>query len=191
MCKSGSASLAFFYCDFRHEKKKDHRDLLSSLLIQLSGQSDTYHGILSNFYSEHDGGSRHPGDHELTQCLKDMLKSTGQLPVYIIIDGLDECSNISGRPSPREKVATLVEELVTLHLPNLRICVTSCPEADIETVLNPLTSHSLSLHNDARQNQDIIDYITSVVDDDQKMRRWRAEDKEVVIRTLSLKAHGM
>ena len=39
---SGRASLAFFYCDFREGQKKDVRGLLSSLLVQLCGQSDAY-----------------------------------------------------------------------------------------------------------------------------------------------------
>jgi hypothetical protein len=33
--KSGLGSLAFFYCDFRDDQKKDQRGLLSSLLVQL------------------------------------------------------------------------------------------------------------------------------------------------------------
>jgi hypothetical protein len=47
MQKSGLASLAFFYCDFREEEKKDLRGLLSSLLVQLCYQSDSYCEILS------------------------------------------------------------------------------------------------------------------------------------------------
>src|SRR5712691_2544506 len=42
ICVSGQASLAFFYCDFREDQKKDGRGLLSSLLVQLCGQSDAY-----------------------------------------------------------------------------------------------------------------------------------------------------
>src|ERR1700761_6906622 len=89
--KSGLASLAFFYCDFREDRKKDKSGLLSSLLIQLSEQSDTYSAILSEFYEAHDDGSQHASDTELLACLKDMLKVPGQATVYIIIDALDEC----------------------------------------------------------------------------------------------------
>jgi hypothetical protein len=86
-----------------------------------------------------------------------------------------------------------MEELVGLRLPNLRLCVTSRPEADIRTVLGPLTSTSsrISLHDEYGQEQDIIKYINDIVRSDRKMKRWREEDKQLIIQTLSDRAHGM
>ena len=84
-----------------------------------------------------------------------------------------------------------VEELIGSQLPNLRICVTSRPEADIKVVLYPLTSHFISLHDECGQMEDIENYIKSVVDADQMMRRWNAADKQLVITVLTNKAHGM
>src|SRR5260221_12776189 len=52
MCETGPASLAFFYCDFREDKKKNMRGLLSSLLIQPFDQSAADYGELTKFYSE-------------------------------------------------------------------------------------------------------------------------------------------
>jgi hypothetical protein len=61
-----------------------------------------------------------------------MLTLPDQRPIYLILDALDESPKISGIRSPREKVLRLVMELVELlHLPNLRICVTSRPKIDI------------------------------------------------------------
>ena len=112
MRKSGLASLAFFYCDFREDEKRDLGGLLLSLLVQLCHQSDSYCRILSNFYSEHANSSQHPRDDALVRCLKDILEVPGQAPVYLIVDGLDECSNSSAIPSPREKVLMLLEDLI-------------------------------------------------------------------------------
>src|SRR6266852_4968778 len=123
--KSGLASLAFFYCDFRDDQKKDLRGLLSSLLVQLGGQSDAYSTVLSDFYMTHGRGSQHASDTELVDCLKDMLNLPGQATVHIVIDALDECPVTTGLVFARKKVLELVEELVNLHIPNLRICVTS------------------------------------------------------------------
>ena len=189
--KSGLASLAFFYCDFRENEKRDLRGLLSSLLVQLCHQSDSYCHILSSFRSEHANGSQHPSDDELMQCLKDILEVPNQAPVYLIVDGLDECSNASDMPSPREKVLTLFKRLVGFNLPNLRLCVTSRPEIDIKVTLEPLTFCSVSLHDESEQREDIDNYIRSVVNTDPKMERWKATDKELVIDVLIKKSDGM
>ena len=87
--KMGLASLAFFYCDFRDEQKKDLRGLLTSLLVQLGDQSNAYSTILSDFYVAHGRGSQHAADCELLECLKNMLMLSGQPTVHIIIDAID------------------------------------------------------------------------------------------------------
>ena len=191
MCKNGLALSAFFYCDFRDDEKKTLRGLLSSLLVQFCHSSDSYATILSDFYSEHDNGSRHPSDSALIGFLKRILKHPGQAPIYIIIDALDECPNTFGMPTPREKVLKFVVELVNLHLTNLHICVTSRPEADISTSLDPLPFNQISLHIESGQVKDIVDYIKFIVRTDPKMERWRAADKELVIEVLTNKVDGM
>jgi len=190
MQKSGLASLAMFYYDFREDQKKDLRGLVSSVLVQLCHQSDSCCDILFRFYSDHATGSQHPGDDELVHCLKSILELPGQAPIFLIVDGLDECPNIT-LPSPREKVLMLLEDLVDSHLPNLRICVTSRPEVDIKIVLEPLTFRSVSLHDERGQMEDIEKYIRSVVNTSRKMRRWKPEHKELVINVLTKRADGM
>jgi hypothetical protein len=127
----------------------------------------------------------------MVECLKEMLTLETQGPTYIIMDALNECPTTSTIPSPREEVLELVDELVGLHLSNLHICVTSRPEHDIQAVLERLTPHPVSLHDESGQKQDIADYVSSFVRSDRKMRRWREEDKDLVIKTLSEKADGM
>ena len=122
-----------------------------------------------------------------------MLKVPCKVPIYVIVDALDECPDASGVQSPREKVLALVEQLVGLRLPNLRICTTSRPEVDIRNTLIPLTSTSnrISLHDEDGQKKDIVDYINSVVYSDKKIMRWREKDKKFVAKTLSDRAGGM
>jgi hypothetical protein len=62
---------------------------------------------------------------------------------------------------------------------------------DIKAVLDHLEFRSISLHDEEGQEQDILNYITSVVHSDPKMQKWRAEDKNRVIVELSQKANGM
>jgi hypothetical protein len=109
------------------------------------------------------------------------------------LHSLDESSNTSGIPSPRERVLELVKELVELGLPHLRICITSRPEIDIQDVLAPLTSLRVSLHDQSGQKNDIVEYVKSVVYSNSEpiMKRWKAEHKELVIEVLSERADGM
>ena len=185
--------MAYFYFDFRDLEKQHIRNLLPSLLIQLSAQSDSRRDILSRLYLEHDNGEKKPRVTVMTQCLIDMLTVSDQRPTYIILDALDECTNSSGIPSPREQVLTLVKDLVKLRLSHLHICVTSRPEFDIRATLRPLALHSISLHDESGQKKDIVDYVKSVVysDSETRMKRWREEDKNMVVESLSEKADGM
>jgi hypothetical protein len=139
----------------------------------------------------HGRGSQHASDDELLQCLVQMLELPEQATAYIIIDALDECPMTGGLPSPREGVLEFVKKLIGLRIPNLRICVTSRPEADIEDILGPLTFRSVSLHGESGQVQAIAEYVKFVVGTDSRMRTWRKEDQELVIEVLTKKADGM
>jgi hypothetical protein len=190
MWRQGLASLAFFYCNSREDQKKGLRGLLLSVLFQLCDQSDSYCDILSALYSAHHHGVQDPSDDALVRCLTDILKYPEQPPVFLIIDGLDKYSNISAMPSPRRNVLILLEELINLQLPNVHICVTSRHEMDVHVVLDPLTFHSISLHNEDGQMEDIIKYISSTVNTDPEMQMWKGEDKQLVIDALTKSADG-
>ena len=191
MSDAGSAFLAYFYFDFKDTEKQDSRALLSSLIVQLSNQSDQFCDILQGLYSKNKDGSQQPDTASLLRCLKDMLAITKSQPVYLVIDALDGCLNDSGIPSSREKMLMMVKELVELRHQNLRVCVTSRPEYDIRTTLEPLATQQVSLHNESGQKRDISDYITSVVHSDGKMKKWRDTEKDMVVERLTAKADGM
>jgi hypothetical protein len=190
ICKAGLASSAYFYFDFKDSSKRDIRSLLSSVLFQLCDQSDHSWSILSQLYTTHHDGADQPSELALLKCLQNILNVQRKPPTYIIIDAIDECPNTPGIPSPREKVLSLVEDLVNSH-PNLRICVTSRPEQDIRTVLEPLTPRHISLHDQTGQKSDIANYVRFVVQSDQTMRRWKPEDRELVIDILTERADGV
>ena len=183
--------MAYFYFDFRDAEKQHLRGLLSSLIFQLSANSDPCYQILSRLYSDHAGGTVEPPEDVLSECLVEMLQVPGQPPTYIIIDALDECPNISGMPTPREQVLEFLDHLVKLDFPNVHICATSRPEIDIRNIIVPLAPFRMSLHDEGGQKEDILSYINKVVHADPRMRRWRNADKQLVINLLSDKADGM
>ncbi|KAH9026618.1 hypothetical protein EDB85DRAFT_1828510, partial [Lactarius pseudohatsudake] len=193
VCEAGSAIMAYFYFDFRDLKKQTCRDLLLSLVSQLFSRSIPYCDILHRVYKTHENGTRQPSDDTLKECLKEMLRLPGQGTIFIVLDALDECPDSSSIPSPRDEVLQLVKELVELDLQGLHICATSRPEVDIRAVLEPLAFFSVSLHNESGQTSDIADYVQNVVNSSSSaaMRRWRADDKKLVIETLTERADGM
>ncbi len=188
---TGLASVAYYYFDFKDAGKQDRRGLLTSLLTQLCTRSHRGYDILSRLYEAHENGSRQPSDLDLIQCLKNVLALPGHERVFIIVDAVDESPNGPGIRSPREKVVQLIKELVALQHPDIRVCITSRPEADIRAVLEPLASHAVSLHDEGGQRNDINDYIESFVESDANMQKWRPEDRQLVIVSLSQKSNGM
>jgi hypothetical protein len=193
ICEAGLAIMAYFYFDFRDLNKQSCHDLLLSLISQLSTRSNLCCDILHRVYEAHEKGTRQPSDDTLKECLKDMLRLPGQGPIFIIMDALDECPDSSGFPSPRDEVLQLLKELVDLRLQELHICATSRPEVDIRTVLEPLAFYSFSLHDEIGQKTDIANYVRNVVNSSPStaMRRWRDDDKNLVIETLTERADGM
>ena len=185
--------MAYFYFDFRDANKQGFRDLVPSLLTQLSASSGPRCDILSHLYLEHNEGKKQPSDNRLAECLKQMLTLPDERPTYLIIDALDESPNTLGIPSHRERVLYFLKELVELRLSNLHICVTGRREIEIRDVLEPLTSCRVSLHDQTGQKQDIEEYVRSIVYSNTEpiMRGWRTEDKELVIKVLSERANGM
>ncbi len=188
-----SALIAYYYCDFKDLNKRDIRGLLASVLLQLVDDSDSCWDTLHQLYKACRDGSEQPSEATLIRCLGSMIDLPGQVPIYLIVDALDECPNNTGTPSAREKVLNFVQDLLQSDHPNLFVCITSRPEQDISATLNSLTSPStsVSLHEEGGQRQDIINYVRSFVQTDAAMRRWREEDKELVVNVLSERAGGM
>jgi hypothetical protein len=191
MRKAGLATVGYFYFDFRDPAKQDAHGLLSSLLIQFCVQSDEFLEILSSLYSAHNRGLEQPSDDALAQCLKHMLEISKQEPIYIILDALDECPNSHGFPSPREEALKIVKDLIDLKLPHLHFCISSRSEIDIRKVFEPLMTYRVSLDDQSGQNEDIANYIRSIVRSDAIMGKWPEEEKRLVIQTLVQNSSGM
>jgi len=188
-----SALVAYHYFDFKDASKRHLHGLLASILFQLCDSCDPFQSVLHKLYKTCRNGSERPRDAALVNCLKTMVELPGRPPIFFIIDALDECPNTTGTPSARDEVLDFVEDLVVSNHSHLFLCLTSRPEQDIQTVINPLTSAScrVALHDESGQKEDIYNYVRSFVSTDRAMRRWREEDKELVIKTLSERAGGM
>ena len=179
----------YYYFDFRDSKKQDCYGLLSSLILQLSVNSEPCSNILSKLYSDI-GPVLEPTLIALKTCIKDMLSQPEQGPIHIIVDGVDECPNSSGLPSARREVLGLIKELVGLKRLNVHVCVASQPEIDIRRELGSLKPLQISLDDEIGHKADIIAYIKHTVHS-YCMSEWSEGNQSLVINTLSQKANGM
>ncbi|KAH9980858.1 ankyrin repeat-containing domain protein [Lactifluus volemus] len=184
-------SICYFYFDYKDTSKRDIRGLLSSLLIQLCDQSHHFWGLLSRLYDTHNNGREQPTEEKLMKCLKDMLNLDERLPVYIIIDALDECLNNPPTSSPRRKVLDLLEDLVKSHFSRVHILVTSRDEHDIRHAFQSLPSLHITLHDQGGQKDDIVNYVKFMTHSHKDMQKWRSKDRDLVIQRLSEGANGM
>ena len=91
MQESRPVLIAYFYFDFKDASKRGLRGLLASLLFQLGDDSDRCRDVLDELYTSCRDGSEQPSDAALAGCLKGMLELPGQLPIFLIVDALDEC----------------------------------------------------------------------------------------------------
>ncbi|KAH9167673.1 hypothetical protein EDB89DRAFT_2245573 [Lactarius sanguifluus] len=172
---------------FFESNRFENRKVTGSLpwvhsLIRLSTRSYAFCDILSRLYETHDNGACLPSDKALTQCLEEMLTLPNQGPVYLILDALDECPDTSDVPSTREQVLDLVKDLVAFDF----LLSTSVLRV-------PRRSQTDSLQDERGQKKDLASYVRSVVysGSGKFMKRWRKEDEEHVIETLSERADGM
>ncbi|KAJ6555614.1 ankyrin repeat-containing domain protein [Mycena vulgaris] len=85
----GPSSVAYFYFDFRDEKKQLVEVMLRSIILQLSAQSPNDYSALDHLYSSSNGQTL-PTYQNLMDVLHELLQEIGH--TYIVPDALDECN---------------------------------------------------------------------------------------------------
>jgi hypothetical protein len=186
--EDGLGTISYFYIEFGDLPTRHVRNLLSSLLIQLAAHSDARCKVLHDLYSKHDDGVREPTEEALLESLKEMLKVSTQGPTFLIIDAVNEALPSQYTPTK------VVEELVGLGLPDLRIFATCLsiidPEVEPPLALEAHASHIVCLHETKGHLDDIVFYIDWCIKENKRMKRWRHEDKVDTVQTLSRKGAG-
>ncbi|KAJ7637941.1 ankyrin repeat-containing domain protein [Mycena polygramma] len=84
-----NVAIAYFYFDFRDKEKQLLRNMLRTVIMQLSAQAPTPYSVLNQHFE-----SRRKQIFPTYEDLLDMLKSTLSefIGTYIVLDALDECS---------------------------------------------------------------------------------------------------
>lgn len=178
--------VAYFYFDFRTVTKQTTDALLRSLVTQLADRSPTpacINRLFGQFGKEMLKGLRTVGENDLIATFKDLLREIRN-PIYVVLDALDECTQVSG----------LMFLLRMFHLwqcDHLHLLVLSRQEKLIQDTFDPLKPLRIDLSEAA--NQDIDIYIQNQLATSQRLLRWTRipEIRRKVESTLSMGARGM
>jgi len=138
--------LAIFYCDGNVPEKKDLRWILGSVIRQLvPASTDTNCAHMKSLKLLRKNNIDKPCEvSELASSIHSISKLYKE--VYVIVDGLDECS----------KPTDVCVAISTLAHENIKILVTSRPDRDIA---NSFSAEPTLEIKDAWVNEDIATYI--------------------------------
>jgi len=180
LIQKNSSVMAYFYCDYKDQKKQDPSTIIRSLIRQFARQNDTCFEKLEEFYEAHTSEEKESiptqSDliallHSTTEDLKDAI---------IMIDALDECLD------DRAMVTKLLRDLNVPGTTRIKTLFTSRDEADIKAQLDGYTTVSM-----AENSSDIARY----VDSELKIKDWAKElstkEKDAIKEALIEPAAGM
>ncbi len=182
--KPGMA-VAFFYFDFADSEKQHHEKMIRSLITQLSTQNPHVSQALNSLFSSCSNGNIQPSLKSLLSLLREIIEQFQE--TFIIIDALDECMT-------RDKLLTVIDEIVGWKLDKLHTLTTSRKEHDIEELMNELSEDQerICVQNVQVRN-DICAYVRDRIQTDRSLKRWQkdVEMQQEIEETLVKKADGM
>jgi hypothetical protein len=160
--------LAYIFCNYKAHDEQNIINLLSAILKQLVQEQPAISEPLTQLYERHSSRRTRPALEDIVTILKGVTKSLSA--TYIVIDGLDECSDRFGTRSQ------LLRKLRELQLESdVRLLVTSRFVQDIENefklmpklevrasdadVKRYVDSQMDRLPNCVRRDQDLQDFV--------------------------------
>ena len=178
-----SLAFAYFYFDFKDPAKQNHRNLICSLIIQLSWRFAIVPSALQGLYSQNHNGRQQPTPQALLTVLKELCRPFKH--TYIVLDALDE-----SKGPERNDVLSFIETLAGWGFDNVHLLATSQREQEIERRLESLNCSYLDLGM-ALIGQDIQIYVCAMLAGDESFRHWKDKEKQLIEETLMKGANGM
>ena len=158
--------IAFFFFTFNDDAKRDCSAMLRALILQLSGQLNDNHRLLSRLHDSYHTAT--PPEQDLMDCLHRLILAFDD--VYIILDALDE----SPRDNYRRNVLQALVDLRAWSEPGLHLLVTSRDEPDICDVLvdelGASGAEMISMKNES-VDSDIAFFISDSLKKDRQLRK--------------------
>lgn len=178
-----SIGLAYFYHDFRAPEKLLVRNLICSLIIQLSWYCSTPTNALMQLYSKCRDGLEQPSHDALILALRELSMIFQH--TYIVVDALDECMG-----TERTRLIDFIKTVSTWGLDSVHLLATSRPEPDIQRRLCSAAVKTFDLEA-TFVDHDIRLYIKSRLNSEERLGRWGDAGKKLIEEKLTEGAHGM
>ena len=178
-----SLAFAYFYFDFKDPAKQNYRNLIRSLITQLSWRFASIPSTLQGLYSQSHNGRQQPTPEALLMVFKELCRPFKH--TYIILDALDECTGMA-----QSDVLGFVETLVGWGFDNIHLLVTSQKQLEIEHHLESLSCSQLDL-GITLIGRDIRTYVCDILAKDKSFAHWRDKEKKLIEDTLMKGANGM
>jgi hypothetical protein len=167
------ATVVYFYCDANSPEKQFQVTILGSLLRELTTVLAS-RGATWNIISRYSEDS----DRSIESFITSLEWTfTFFAEIYLVIDGLDECSDRRG----------ILAQLSSWEVKNLRILVTSRPEVDIASSFRMKTSMGIDDH----VPDDIVTHVRWMMETDPKLCGIRPNLKVEIQEELIKKCDGM
>jgi hypothetical protein len=190
-----SKSFGYFYCTSRGSLGQNITVLFRFLLRQLcrGAQIPT---ALQTLYDNCDEGLNHrsPTVRELAQTLSDIVSTvspsttppTDRQDYYLLIDGLDELEHFL-----QDELLEALQLILSQHLPNLHVMVTSRNQRDIRASLFELAAwDSLPIDTNSVL-ADIRTYVISEIQSHPRLRNLSQKTQDDILTSLVDQSNGM
>ena len=174
--------VTYFYFDFQTHEKQSYRSLLNSLVVQLFNQNGPVTTIIEELYNACDRGRSKPTIQDTLVVLRHIIHASA-LPVYVVVDALDECRD-------RRTLLGGLQEIRSWNQENLHIFLTSRRETEIEDTVCHLATDTISLEESV-VDKDILTYIRYQLRHDDRLSKWSEEIQEEIETALMNGANGM
>jgi hypothetical protein len=177
-------ALAYYYCEDKFKDTQMLSNILGSLIKQICAWSDEAFEDLDDLYEKCNKAAKHlPTTEDLSKLFKGLSNHFDC--IMVIIDGLDECSDLD----ERRKTLEILSTLNSPEFGNFKTICTSRDEVDIRGHFSKFDKISI-----AARGNDLELYVSAGIESRIQKKILRLKDpslKETIIDGIVSKANGM
>ena len=173
--------LAQFYFDFQDQRSQRVTTFLQSVIVQLSDQKPSVPEEVKVLYDDNINNLKQPTVETLILTLSSLAKEFQR--TYIIVDALDECSEL-------ERLLKAITEVVRQCDGNINILAASREDEGIGMALKPCLNDTLCVEGKGVE-ADLRRFVQNRVKGDPDLNMWSDNLKREIENYLVRGSHGM